>query len=83
MWDKEFLEVIDGVVRPWGRVPRGDQLRGELRWTRAVLIQCHNLGHEHVTGYDIRKIETYPVGLRLVIVRFRYPEPKFTFEGPY
>ena len=82
MWYRMYPKVIRGVVILGDDAPQGEALRSELQWTTAVLTRCHEMGQLHVEGYDPSIIETYPLGVRLVIVRFHYPDDEI-FKDPY
>ena len=47
----------------------------------------HTLGRRLVQNYDLSAIETFPLGLRLVLAQFRYPGGDMggatIIEGPY
>ena len=43
---------------------------------------CHELKQLHVEDYDPSIIETCPLGVRLAMIKFRYPENEI-HEGPY
>ena len=43
---------------------------------------CHELGQLHVENYDQSIIETYPLRVRLVMVKFCYPDNEI-LEGLY